>query len=421
MGRNALWLLGSRVAADLLSFVLFLAVSRRFGPEGAGVYAYGFAIAALIHSAATLGIDEYGIREYTRSPRSGHEKLISELLGAQLSIATVAVVLLAIFLFLTRPSTATLFIVLSLTVYQLCVAVANTYFVPAMAEQHMRVPAVSSLVCRAFAAVIAIVLLAIGATLMASLSVFAAAGVLMLTLSIVSARGFGVRGRPRVSMTALRSGARTLWSFAAVEVIAQLFTRIGVIVLSLRVTEAAAGIYATGLKLVEVACLPMIFGGIAAYPRLCKAFREPATFARLSRWTIAWGSAITVMCALAMFLGVPLLLVPLLGERFAGAEPILAAMSAIVLVQGIEIVLGRLLLAANLNVVRAAWVTVAGLACAVATLMVAPMIGIVGAVASVVAAYLLLDLLYAYSLLGMRRRVLASAAVPARTGGAGTP
>ena len=70
---------------------------------------------------------------------------------------------------------------------------------------------------------------------------------------------------------------------------------------------------------------------------------------------------------------------------------------------------------------RAAWVTVAGLACAVATLMVAPMIGIVGAVASVVAAYLLLDLLYAYSLLGMRRRVLASAAVPARTGGAGTP
>jgi O-antigen/teichoic acid export membrane protein len=418
MGRNALWLLGSRIAADLLSLVLFLVVSRRFGPEGAGVYAYGFAIAALIYSATTLGIDEYGIREYTRSPRSRHSELISELLGAQVSIAAIALGVLGIFLLLTRPSMSTLIIVLSLTAYQLCVAFANTYFVPAMAEQHMRVPAASSLICRALAAVISIVMLTSGASLTASLSIFAAAGVLMLGMSITSAQRFAVRGRPRVSTAVLRSGARALWSFAAVEVIAQLFTRIGVIVLSLRVSEAAAGIYATGLKLVEAACLPVLFGGMAAYPRLCKAFREPAAFARLSRWAIAWGFTITVACALALFVAIPLVLVPLFGQRFAGSEAVLAAMSTVVLVQGVEIVLGRLLLAANLNVVRAAWVTVGGLACAVATMVTVPIFGVPAAVACVVSAYLLLDLLYAYSLLGVRRRVSGPAPVPAQTGGA---
>ena len=197
---------------------------------------------------------------------------------------------------------------------------------------------------------------------------------------------------------------------AAVEILAQLFTRIGVIVLSLRASHAAAGVYATGLKLVEAACLPMLFGGMAAYPRLCRAFHDPLTFRRMSRWTIGWGAALTVACAGGMFVAVPWLLVPLLGPRYAGTEALLSTMAALVLVQGIEIVCGRLLLAANLNVVRAAWVTVAGSACVLATLVAVPIFGVPGAIACVVLAYLLLDVLYAYSLVGVIRR--ARAGVP---------
>jgi hypothetical protein len=78
-------------------------------------------------------------------------------------------------------------------------------------------------------------------------------------------------------------------------------------------------------------------------------------------------------------------------------------MAALVLVQGIEIVGGRLLLAANLNVVRAAWVTLAGIACVAATLAAVPIFGVPGAIACAVAAYLFLDVLYAYTLVGVLR------------------
>ena len=79
--RNASWLLACRVGADLLNFVLFLIVSRHFGPPGMGVYAYGFAIAGFVYSATTLGIDEYGIREYARRPADGRAALLADLLG----------------------------------------------------------------------------------------------------------------------------------------------------------------------------------------------------------------------------------------------------------------------------------------------------------------------------------------------------
>jgi O-antigen/teichoic acid export membrane protein len=45
---NAFWLSFGRIAADLLSFVLFAAISRTFGPSGTGEYSYAFAIATLM-------------------------------------------------------------------------------------------------------------------------------------------------------------------------------------------------------------------------------------------------------------------------------------------------------------------------------------------------------------------------------------
>ncbi len=66
-----------RISADVLNFLLFLVVSRRFGPEGMGEYGYGFALAGLVYYAATLGIDEYGVREYSRLPVERRPTLIS--------------------------------------------------------------------------------------------------------------------------------------------------------------------------------------------------------------------------------------------------------------------------------------------------------------------------------------------------------
>jgi O-antigen/teichoic acid export membrane protein len=404
-GRNAFALLACRIGADLLNFLLFLVVSRRFGPEGMGEYGYGFALAGLVYYAATLGIEEYGIREYSRLSDQRRATLISDLIGAQVCIAVVVLVVLLGYLVITRPSATTLLIILSMTIYQLGAAFSATLFVPAMAEQRMLGPAFINLLGRGSAFVVTGLLIWVfDWSLHAASVAFAAGGSLMLALALRSAASFKARLAPNFAARNVLDGTRTLWSFAAVNLLGQLLNRIGVIALSLQVGAAAAGVYTTGLKLVEVACLPLVFIGVAAYPRLCQTFADPAAFQRLTRTGLALGTALAAVLALAMYLLVPPLLVPVLGERFGGSETIIAAMGAIVFAYGIEIVLGRLMLSANLNVERAVRITVGTLVCVLLTVVFTPLYGIGATVAALVGSYLLVDLLYFGCLFGALRR-----------------
>lgn len=409
--RNASWLLACRVGADLLNFVLFLIVSRRFGPPGMGVYAYGFAIAGFVYSATTLGIDEYGVREYARRPADRRAPLIADLLGSQTCIAVLALIALAIYLIATSPDTAALTIILALTTYQLCSAFANTLFVPSMAEQRMVWPSVVVVLGRAIGLAIAAPLILIWrAPLHVAVLAFVLSGVITVLLAARSAAGHGLPLRLHVALPALRANVRTLWSFAAADVMSQVFTRIGVIALTLFATDRAAGVYAAGLKLVELACLPLLFLGRAAYPGLSRAFGDPREFGRMTRQALWVGFTLAALSAAALAVAVPPLLVPMLGPGFAGSEPIVAAMSALVFVQGIEIVLGRLLLSANLNVARAAWTSIGACVCAALTLATSRAFGIEAAIAAVVLSFVLVDFLYAASLRGaLRRRSFAAA------------
>lgn len=410
-GRNALALLACRVGADLLNFLLFLVVSRRFGPEGMGEYGYAFALAGLVYYAATLGIDEYGVREYTHRAPERRPALIADLLGAQVCIAMAVIAILIGYLLITQPALQTLAIIISMTLYQLGAAFSATLFVPAMAEQQMMPPAFINLLGRGSAFVVTGVLIWVfDFSLQAAAVAFAAGGLLMFALALRSAASFRARLLPNLSGQVVLHGAKTLWSFAAVGLLGQLLNRIGVIALSLQVGQAAAGIYTTGLKLVEVACLPLVFIGVAAYPRLCVAAVNPAAFQKLTRQALVVGVLLAMVLALTMYFAVPPLLVPVLGERFAGTEAVIAAMAAIVLAQGIEIVLGRLMLAANLNVARAVRITIGTIVCVLLTVALTPAFGIAAATAALVCSYLLVDAMYSGSLFGsLRRRIYATA------------
>ncbi|HJY42738.1 MAG TPA: hypothetical protein VJ303_15905, partial [Steroidobacteraceae bacterium] len=204
---------------------------------------------------------------------------------------------------------------------------------------------------------------------------------------------------------------------AAADVMSQVSTRIGVIALTLLATEHAAGVYGAGLKLVELACLPLLFLGRAAYPGLSRAFNDPPRFGRMARQALWVGLAIAVLTAAALAVAIPHVLVPLLGAGFAGSESIVAAMvSALVLVQGVEIVFGRLLLSANLSVARAVWTTVGACICAALTLATTRAFGIQAAIAAVVLSFVAVDFLYAASLrAALRRRSFAAAELSVTT------
>jgi O-antigen/teichoic acid export membrane protein len=393
--RNAVWLTGCRLSGDVLNLLLFVLISRRFGPAGAGAYSYGFAIATFAFVIGCLGIEEYGLRQYARMDDPERPAFFAELLGTQMLMVVLAILAIVVYLLLTRPSSDTLLMICALTVYQITAAVAATLFIPAMAAQRMIWPAFAELAARAIAFSVAGFAVGVGQLRLApALLGYPAAALIWLTVAIVCARRFAPE--LRLSITSAGAGriVRILWSFALLEIFAQMFARIGVIVLALKVGDAAAGIFGTGLRLIEVALMPLSFLGVAAYPNLSRLYSTSLPAFRESSGDLMWlmllGGGIA---AWGLYFIAPPLLVPVLGPRFAGAEPVIQTMAVFALVQAIEVCLGRILLCADRQIPNAVFVACGAVVSLALNLWWVPRFGVTGAVYAGAAAYALIDAL----------------------------
>src|SRR5262249_11301690 len=152
----------------------------------------------------------------------------------------------------------TLILVCALACYQITAAISPTLFIPAMAQQQMAGPALAELTARSVAFAIAGFLISFrDAPLAIAVLGYPLAAVIWLILAVRSARQRVHRLRLAGSWAAVRKIVTVLWSFALLEIFAQLFARVGVISLSLGVSDAAAGVYATGLRLIEVGLMPL--------------------------------------------------------------------------------------------------------------------------------------------------------------------
>jgi O-antigen/teichoic acid export membrane protein len=414
--RNAFWLLGCRVIGDFLNLLLFILISRKFGPAGVGAYSYGFAVTGFVFVIGCLGIEEYGLREYARMEPARQAPFLSELLGAQVLMIAMAVSGVGIYLLLTAPTHSTLVIMASLGFYQAMVALAGTLLIPAMGHQRMTGPALIDLACRGLAFSFAGIAIYVWHLALAqALLGYVLAGILLLVLARHSAVRHGGALRIRISRPALVNIVSILWSFAAVEVLAQLFARVGVIVLSLKIGEAAAGLYATGLRLIEVGLMPLAFIGVAAYPQLSRLYRDDKAAFQSFGLDYIW---VVLVAGLILAWGVdfvvPQLLVPVLGSKYAGSEPVVRMMAGLALIQALEVGMGRVLFAANLQVARAVAILLGAASALGLNLGLVPAFGVRGAIIAGVVSFAIIDTIY---FLALRRplggaRLLRALAVP---------
>jgi O-antigen/teichoic acid export membrane protein len=404
--RNAGWLTISRLGSDVLGLMLFVAISRRLGPAGTGVYAYGFAVAGLISIGGTLGLEEYGIREYARGPRHARVPLLASLLGVQWLMTGGALLALAGVLISSSPEAHTAGVLLCLSTYMLTGALAQTLFIPAYAEQAMSFPAFADLGCRAGASLAAIAALQLGhESLAISLAGFPLAGLVLVGIAAGSARArLGSLPGPS-SLRAVIDMAREVWSFAASELVFQIYTRSGLILISLLAGEAVAGIYASGSKFIDVGIMPLVFLGVASYPALSDGFgRDPARFAVLARDLMRSTLFLAGLLGWGLWFVVPAVIVPLLGERFAPAREVVHWMAGVAVVYAAEIALVRLMLAAHLQIERLRLLAICTVVSLLVNVALISAFGLGGAIGGAVLTFAAIDAMYA---LALARRVPA--------------
>jgi O-antigen/teichoic acid export membrane protein len=326
-------------------------LARAFGPEGAGVYAFNFAIATILYEIVALGVEEYGVREFTRDPARGRA-LIGRLLKAQAMFASIGCAVLVLIGPWLQSAPALLAL---MVIYQLAFAAARTLFIPAFVSGHVAVQVIGEIAARAGALLFAILILQQSAapsltTALTGLPLFALAFLALAAFSALRHGGLAFDGTPlKAELRALRQ----VWSFAAANLLSSVYARTGVLVLFLIAGDSEAGLFSSAFKFVEVGWTVLALVPWAGYPLLVRAFADRSAEFLTTAKHVLLG---TLLCGAAMACGlfwiVPLLVGPLLGADFAAAVPVLKTLAGLMVLIAVSEYLERLLLVADLHIAR---------------------------------------------------------------------
>ena len=390
---NAFWLSFSRIGADLLSFVLFAAISRSFGPAGTGEYSYAFAVATLVALAVTAGFEDYGIRQYARTSEEQRPRLWQNLLSTQCVQLLLVCVAFAIFLVATPMTATRQVVVLELSIYVVGWTISYTFFIPSLASQAMAGPALMDLACRMSAILYALVLPLFGHfSLPLLLAGFPLAGLALAALALRSASRHGASLGVNLSWRGVTSTWRATSAFAGSEILNQFYARADLLLIAYFLGTASVGLYATDIKFVEVGILPLVLLGTAAYPLLSShAAREPDAFRLSARDFTRIVFFASGWLAVGMFCVIPLLIVPLFGDKFAPSAAMLPWFALFVMLKSWEVAFYRLLYALKRQQFYFLSLVIGTVVIVVLNLEFIPVYGLQGAVAAAVVSNLVVN------------------------------
>jgi PAS domain S-box-containing protein len=406
--KNAFWLSGARGFADVASFALFAAISRAFGPAGTGEYSYAFAIGNLVALIGCSGLEEYGIREYASVATAERSQLWRNILSSQGRQLIAAAIFLGLFLLSGINHSARASVIIESAVFFVGWYSARTLFIPAMALQSMGLPAVTDLSCRLFAILCALgLVVGLGLSLPVALIGFPAAGLAMAGIALVNSRRHAGVPRLDAPWTAVRTTLRGTVPFAATEILNQFYARADLLLIATWLSASAVGLYAIGVKFVEVGLLPLVLLGTAAYPVIGRLARGAQT-ALLSQATRDFVHLIALLSgwlAVGIATLLPLLIEPVFGHDFHQVIQLLFWFAVFALAKGGEVALYRLLFCFH----RQSWYAISlafGTAVIVAlNVVLIPRFALRGALAAAIASTIVVDIACLY---GLRRHVQLS-------------
>lgn len=411
--QNLGWLTGSQLVGDFASFVFFILLSRNFGPEGVGIYAFGIAVATVGRTIVSLGVDDFGVRELATRDSKESVVVVGRILGAQCWLLAAYTAGCALFLAVVSASAETLVVTGLLTAYHLSAGLSRSFFLPAFAERRMAGPALLSAGSRVLAMVVGIgVILLGGDDLTEVLFGFPVFGILLLTSALwLGKRDLG-QVRLNLGLGSVFAITKRAWPFAAGEVVFRLHSRADVLMLSLIAGSAATGIYAAGLKFIEVSMMVVALFSFALYPRLTKlAENDEAGFGIATTTIVKGGVVACVVLGWGIFVFVPDLIPVFFGTEFRDTQWVVKLFALLVPVKGLVILSDRLMLATGRQVQKLRFQTIAtGLNIAFNGVLI-PLLAVEGAIIASVAsiavnAFLLVRYLRHYSAERLTRQLV---------------
>jgi O-antigen/teichoic acid export membrane protein len=311
------------VAGLGLGLVAIPLLSRHLGVVEFGQYVVVTSLIAIVTILADAGLTTVGVREYAVRDADGRHRLMRNLVAARIAIAALGAAGAVVFAFAAGyddvlvAGTALGGLGLLFTMAQ------QTYAIPLTAELRLGSATALDLARQALTVIGIVVLVLAGAELLAFFVIPVPVGIVLLAGTLLVIREH--RGvRPGVDPGELRYLLPETVPAAAASVLASLFYRVAIVLMSLIATATQAGYFAASFRVVEAfVAVPSLVVG-SAYPVLARvADREGG---RLSIPFQRLFDVCAILGAGAAFLlvaGADFIIDVIAGPEFAPAVPVL--------------------------------------------------------------------------------------------------
>lgn len=351
---NAGWLTSGKLLGDAFALLLFILLSRRFGPEGIGQYAFGLAVAGVGYVLVSLGFQEYAVRECARSSRKQNSILIGELIRIQKIGIFCFSVFLGLFLWFADISFEKAVIIVALSCEQIAIAVSQTLLAPSYSKEDMVAPAVAQFLYRFSAVVFAFCLVLIFDTpLYLAILPFPISALGFLVFGTYSARRYIGVLRISAKTTPILQRIISAWPFSVTVLLFYLRAKGMILLIAFMLGDAQTGIFATAQRFLEVSVMPIVYLAVATYPRLSASFHEsPIAFKAAANSLLKLSLIAGGLAVWFMIFPLPFLLIPYLGEKFSESAEIIPYMAVLALLTPVGYTLTRVMLATDLQFER---------------------------------------------------------------------
>lgn len=408
------WLTFGRTAGDACLFAMFVVLSNTFGPEGIGRYSFAMALTGLFAALADFGLYPYSLVAFSREERFGW--LVGRILVLRLPLLVLTWGALALGAVGGLLPEGTAPVVLIVGAYQLCMTVVDGTNAAFVARGDPGWAARTELALKGLAAGLAIALAASGASLVAAVAVLPLAAAATAAAALVRASARYGAPELRGALAGARRIAREALPFAESQLLAQVSTRVDVVLLGFLIGVGAAGVYNVGFRVVFLLLFIPQFAAVSFTPHATRLHRDaPEDFVAFVHRSLGGVLLAAAPATAGLWLVGPEVLALAFGAEFAESGRVLRILAGVLGLSFLSRSLGGFLMAAGREHARNRAYRITAAFCVVANALGILWLGIDGAALAAVATEAVLTVLFVLALepeVGWPRvgsRLLASA------------
>jgi O-antigen/teichoic acid export membrane protein len=353
-GRRILVNAGYRTIADvgskIISIALYVVMARRLGEAGFGVFTFSLSFVTLVTTLGDFGQDRILTREVARDRRALTDYL-GNTMALKLSLATPALILALVFLYISGTETETQLTVVLLGVAVIAELLMSTEFSVFQAFERMAPLPVVLISQRLVTAVVGIIALLNGAGVVAVATIYLLGALFALLLSTI----FLVRlEKPELTVDRSRWWPlmRAAIPVGLAGVFATVLFRVDTAMLAAFDTPEVVGNYGAAYRLLETTLFLSWSIGAAVYPVFSRLSRDSQPpIARLYERSLQLVIAVTLPLAVgAAILAGPLIDL-LYTSEFSHAADALVLLSPTIALFPVAYITGYLLVSQNRQIV----------------------------------------------------------------------